>query len=199
MERHNDQQHVRETELNQHDEDMANAEAGEDQLVQEDQTQVNTEPMHDHKQRYVLAGIGPRFIAYLLDLLLIGAIFFLTVQPVLYLVGAELYTTETFSAYVILSSLIGYLYFVVMTKIWGQTLGKMIFGLRVVRKDGASLDWGTAFFREAVGKFISKLFGIHLGFIWALFYPKRQAWHDLIGDTYVVMEQEVYKRQYVEV
>ena len=34
-------------------------------------------------------------------------------------------------------------YFVLMTKLCNQTVGKMIFGIRVISKDGAKLKWGT--------------------------------------------------------
>jgi uncharacterized RDD family membrane protein YckC len=39
--------------------------------------------------------------------------------------------------------------------------------------------------REVVGKTLSAL-PLALGYLWAFFHPKRQAWHDLIADTLVV-------------
>mgnify|MGYP003513805510 CR=1 FL=1 len=50
---------------------------------------------------------------------------------------------------------------------------------------GWTVDWLTAFMREVVGKTLSTL-PLGLGYLWAFFHPRRQAWHDLIADTLVV-------------
>ena len=54
-----------------------------------------------------------------------------------------------------------------------------------VKADGRPVDWLTAFMREVVGKTLSTL-ALSVGYLWAFFHPKRQAWHDLIADTLVV-------------
>lgn len=156
---------------------------------------LNGESYGDHQ----LASIWYRFFAYLIDVLLAGAIYFLGIQPLLYLMGVDIYTTQSLSIHVIAASLSVYVYFVLMTRYFGQSLGKMIFGLRVIRIDGQAMDWSTAIFREGIGKFISKLFSLYLGFIWAIFYPKKQSWHDLIADTYVVYEPDVTKREKISI
>lgn len=160
-------------------------------LQQESSWRLNGESFGDHQ----LASIWYRFFAYLIDVLIAGALYFLILQPLLYLLGADIYTTERLSLHVILGSLTTYVYFVLLTRYFGQSLGKMVFGLRVIRKDGQAIDWQTAIFREGIGKFISKLFSLHLGFIWAIFYPRKQTWHDIIADTYVVYEPDVTKRE----
>ena len=67
----------------------------------------------------------------------------------------------------------------------GQTLGKKVFGLKVVRADGSAPGFGTALLRQTVGYFVSNLlFG--LGFLWVAFEPNNRGWHDLIAGTYVV-------------
>ena len=55
----------------------------------------------------------------------------------------------------IASAVIFYLYFVLMTKFLRQTLGKMVFGLKVVDLKKNGLSWGTVLFREWIGRFIS--------------------------------------------
>jgi len=76
-------------------------------------------------------------------------------------------------------------YYVAFTALYGATPGKMLLGIRVVKTDGRPVDWLTAFMREVVGKTLSALL-LGLGYLWAFFHPKRQAWHDLIADTLVV-------------
>jgi uncharacterized RDD family membrane protein YckC len=76
-------------------------------------------------------------------------------------------------------------YYVAFTALYGATPGKMLLGIRVVKTDGRPVDWLTALMREVVGKTLSTL-PLGLGYLWAFFHPKRQAWHDLIADTLVV-------------
>lgn len=66
----------------------------------------------------------------------------------------------------------------------GQTLGMMIMGLRVVAKDGGTLNFWQAILR-LIGMFIAA-FPLYLGFAWILVDNRRQGWQDKIGGTYVV-------------
>ena len=73
----------------------------------------------------------------------------------------------------------------------GQTPGKMILGLRVVRSDGSRLRMGHALAR-VVGYLISSWF-LYLGFMWALIDRKRQGWHDKFADTQVIRAKAARK------
>jgi uncharacterized RDD family membrane protein YckC len=75
-------------------------------------------------------------------------------------------------------------YGAMMWKLKGTTVGGIICNLRVVRLDGRDMDWPTSIVR-ALGCFLS-LFAAFLGFIWIIFDPDRQAWHDKIAGTVVV-------------
>jgi uncharacterized RDD family membrane protein YckC len=71
-----------------------------------------------------------------------------------------------------------------MTKFLGQTLGKMVFGLKVVDLKKNGLSWGTVLFREWIGRFISST--VIVGYIIVAFLPHKQGLHDLFADTSVV-------------
>ncbi len=75
-------------------------------------------------------------------------------------------------------------YVTVFVRFGGQTLGKMLLGLRVVRLDGHSLTTWHAV-RRAVGMLLAGLPGLG-GFVWAAFDLNRRGWHDRIGGTLVV-------------
>ncbi len=68
----------------------------------------------------------------------------------------------------------------------GITPGKKAVGIRVVRTDGAEPGLGVMLIREWIGKYISGFVG-GLGWIWAIFDPDRQTWHDKIVGTVVVL------------
>ncbi len=85
----------------------------------------------------------------------------------------------------ILFLLLPALYFVLLTGLKGQTLGKMAAGIRVVNREGLAPGVGRAALRETVGKFVSAI-ALLLGFLWVARDPEKQGWHDKMAGTYVV-------------
>jgi uncharacterized RDD family membrane protein YckC len=75
-------------------------------------------------------------------------------------------------------------YGAVMWKLKSTTIGGSICGLKVIRLDGRDIDWSTAVVR-ALGCFLSLAIAF-LGFIWVVFDPRKQSWHDKIAGTTVV-------------
>ena len=77
----------------------------------------------------------------------------------------------------------------------GQTWGKQIVGIRVVRDKGGEMDFGFAFLREAVIKWL--LFGVIGGFffippildwLWPLWDDENRALHDMLASSHVVRD-----------
>ncbi len=68
----------------------------------------------------------------------------------------------------------------------GQTIGKKVLGIRVVSAGGAPVPVGMAFARSAM-KLISGAV-LLLGYLWMLWDPNKQTWHDKVAQTYVVKE-----------
>jgi uncharacterized RDD family membrane protein YckC len=75
-------------------------------------------------------------------------------------------------------------YGAVMWKLKGTTIGGIVCGLKVVRRDGGEINWDTAIVR-ALSCFLS-LIVAGLGFLWIVFDEEGQAWHDKIAGTLVV-------------
>jgi hypothetical protein len=71
----------------------------------------------------------------------------------------------------------------------GQTLGKRIAGIAVVRPDGSPLTYGRAFLRW-VGYLVSMI-TMFIGFFMAAFTDRKRALHDYIADTRVVQVRAV--------
>jgi uncharacterized RDD family membrane protein YckC len=67
----------------------------------------------------------------------------------------------------------------------GQTVGKRVLGIRVVDK----LTGGPIGTGRGVGRFFARLLSglaCFVGYLWMLWNPDSQAWHDIIVDSYVV-------------
>lgn len=134
------------------------------------------------------AGFWMRFWAFLLDLVVVGSLHRLIVYPVFKLSGVDIDQTFMFSPAVIATTIVGFAYFVLMTRLFQQTLGKMVFGLKVINKAGGKPSWSAVLFREVVGKFISETV-LFIGYVAVVFSKKKQAWHDMIADTYVIHQR----------
>lgn len=139
-----------------------------------------------HLYAGLYAGFWTRFWAYLLDLIVIGSINRMIINPVFRALDVSLIEDQIFSPMAIATAIVFYLYFVLMTKFFGQTLGKMVFGLKVVELDGKGLTWGTVLFREWIGRFISAT--IMILYVVVAFTKKKQGLHDLFADTTVIYE-----------
>lgn len=90
-----------------------------------------------------------------------------------------------YSFLVILQFLLPFLYYWLFTGLKGQTLGKMVVGIKVVNEQGNKPGLGIAALREVLGKFISAIF-LYVGFLWIAWDREKQGWHDRIASTHVV-------------
>jgi uncharacterized RDD family membrane protein YckC len=120
------------------------------------------------------AGFWLRFAAFFLDL-------FLLLIPYYGLVAAiGRPTAKT------LMLILGTAYFALLeSSPSGQTLGKKAAGLRVIDvRTGANITPVRALVRT-LGRWVS-FFVIGLGYLWMLWDPEKQTWHDKMGRAVVV-------------
>ena len=153
----------------------------------------STEEIEQYEEK--TAGFWVRFWAFAIDSLLVSAIVGIVVNPVFRLFGWSLNDSNWYAPITIVSAVIYYAYFVLTTKIWDQTIGKMIFGLKVKRVNGEKLDWMTVLFREIVGRFINNT--IKILYIIVAFMPQNKGLNDVIADTIVVHEKVYIKNKMI--
>ena len=144
------------------------------------------------------AGLGVRAAALLIDLMVL---FFLHVGSSLF-VGATLFQMLTVNLQQILGASLLYIlflliappilamvYFIILHGFGGQTIGKLILGLRVVSTTGTTISSGVAFLRW-VGALISTL-PLAMGFLWAIFDREHCTWHDKLSGTRVIATRKI--------
>ncbi|PTQ55827.1 MAG: hypothetical protein BSOLF_1442 [Candidatus Carbobacillus altaicus] len=125
-------------------------------------------------ERY--AGFWVRLFAYIIDWYVVSAadkIFFTLIFP------------NTFTM-VFLWLLLILSYFVLMTVVFGQTLGKMVMGIRVEMSDGKERSFGAVVLRETIGRAASLIF-FGFGYWMIVFDKKKRAMHDRIAETVVTI------------
>ena len=86
--------------------------------------------------------------------------------------------------FLVIAGVIKIAYFVGFWAWRGQTPGKMLLGIKIIRTDSSPVTLGHAFLRY-LGYIVSAL-TLYIGFIWVAFDDRKQGLHDKIADTYVV-------------
>ncbi|MFC7373370.1 RDD family protein [Fictibacillus iocasae] len=140
------------------------------------------------EKRYHYAGFWIRFWAFLLDFAVVSSLNRFILFPFFFTENPSFGPAGIFTLEGLIAAIVLYAYYMVMTKVFSQTLGKMVFNIRVIAKEHETLTWPDLFFREVVGKFISKF--LFLGYIAAAFSKRKQGFHDRFADTYVVYNKE---------
>jgi len=87
-----------------------------------------------------------------------------------------------------LTLLLFILNFVVLAGTNGQSAGMRILGIKIVRIDGKRFGRKEAAIRHLLGYPLS-IAVFFLGFLWMLWDPRQQAWHDKLARTIVVMSR----------
>ncbi len=124
------------------------------------------------QEELVLAPFGRRLIAFVIDSIILSVI------------GSVLYYGGDATGGAASAIIGGAYYWYFLTAERGQTPGKRIMNIRVIKTDGSRITDKDALVRY-VGYWVSAVFML-LGFIWAFFDRSSQAWHDKLAHTYVV-------------
>jgi len=121
---------------------------------------------------FELADLGTRLIAIIIDGVILGVITGVMTRGGL--------ATGGFAGFVV--GVIYQWYF--LTQQNGQTLGKRLMGIRVIKVNGEPLQAADVIVRY-IGYYINSIvFGI--GWFWAIWDKDKQGWHDKLAGTYVV-------------
>jgi len=166
----------------------------------------SSDPSLSSEYRY--AGFWIRFVASVIDSILI----MILILPMMkYFFGTHISTSNSFfnsqglqshqfESMTMLSPMGQLVYFllilVVVMLFWiyrSATPGKMMLGLKIIdAKTGGTITTGQAIGRY-FGYYLSCLF-FALGFIWAGFDRRKQAWHDKLAGTLVVYSENKKSR-----
>jgi uncharacterized RDD family membrane protein YckC len=123
------------------------------------------------------AGFWARFGAALLDGLIIG----IPTRIVIAAVGGSTAFLQ------VLSIVVGVLYYGLLEGgATGQTIGKRALGLRVVDATTFQPGVGTG---RGIGRYFARWLSglaLGLGYLWMLWDPQKQTWHDKLSNTRVV-------------
>lgn len=102
--------------------------------------------------------------------------------------GAKLLNSEINSTGWLIAVLLGLTNFVIFPMFSGQSLGKMLTGLRIVNMNGEFPTFSRLLLRHSLGYFLTLLTG-GLGFLLSVFNIKGRSLHDFLAGTIVIYGQ----------
>ena len=178
----------------------ADAESDKPKTKREEQAEAPEEA--DAAPDVKLAGLTKRFLALSVDAFIVGVATFAVMAVTdsfapLYdamysaddlSVSAAFnqFQTETIAVNLLVSAVYNVAF---LTLLNGQTLGKVLFKMRVVKKNGRRISILDALLRNVFGYTVSQIF--LLGYLWAIFDEEQQAWHDKMAGTIVLDERNI--------
>jgi len=131
-----------------------------------------------------LAGIGKRFVAALVD----GLLLLIPIGIMIMILGAAQATQArvagAWNFWFLIPTIIGIAYQALMLSARGQTLGKMAMKVKVVAADGTELTSGQAWGREITRSVLGFLYVVD--YLPAFFTKEKTTLHDLVAKTRVV-------------
>ena len=133
---------------------------------------------------------GERFVAWLIDVIIIGIVVGLLGLLTWFGFGSFSWWSgwPSWVPFFNWSGIVYFLYWFLLDGAYGQSLGKMIMHLRVARLDGSRINMGQAAL-ESVGKAFILPLDILLG--WILYPRRRQRLFNHISETTVIRETHV--------
>ena len=138
------------------------------------------QPYQQQAPAMAYAGVGQRFLALLIDAIIVGV-----VVGILTGIGVAGRNAGVISITGGIGGLIGILYFFVLEATMGATLGKRLMGLRIVKEDGSPISWGESIIRNLL-RIVDGLFFYLVGAIIIWNTQRRQRLGDILAHTVVV-------------
>ena len=139
------------------------------------------------------ASFGARVIAFVIDLVLLESIhsflFLLLAINLIQITHIEPLAFLTFIISCLFTFFVSFVflhmvYFTLFHAWSGQTIGKMIMGIRVVTNDNELASPSVAFLRWS--GYILSFVPLAIGFLWAAVDKDQCAWHDRLSQTRVI-------------
>ena len=138
----------------------------------------------------VSAGFFVRLFAYAIDSMIAALAVSIVKFPLSIAAGSIDFLSANFLFHYTIVDVIAYVgvaaYFVLLTYFAHTTIGKMMFRLEVVTKDG-SWSFINILYRETIGRFLSSL--LCIGYFATIITKDHQGFHDMLCNTCVVYKK----------
>jgi len=156
--------------------------------------------LDQEKKSVEYAGFWLRFVAVIIDAIILGIVQMIIIIPLLGVIGFTAMNAKSMSSEETTAAIfaiigvgvvtnftliiMGWLYYALMESYKGATVGKMAMGLKVTDMEGNRIN-----FLRATGRYFGKIVSgmiLLIGYMMAGFTEKKQALHDIMANCLVV-------------
>jgi len=138
-----------------------------------------------HREEMSLASSSKRATAFFIDELLLSLVLVLALWDSFASAKDMQEMVELTNLFVLEFLTIKIIYQAFFTMQYGATIGKLVMKIRIIEIATLQNPNVLSALNRAIFRVISELL-FYLGYLWALFDPARQAWHDKTAKTLVV-------------
>ena len=138
-----------------------------------------------YREKISLASREKRVMAHVIDDFILSILLFIIISDSISSASTTEEVIFVINSLVLEFIVIKIVYHTIFTAMYGGSIGKILIKIRIVHIDDfSSPNILTSFNRAFIRIFSETVF--YLGFLWALFDPYRQSWHDKIAKTIVI-------------
>lgn len=132
------------------------------------------------------ASLIRRLMAIVYDLFLLVAVLFIaTALAMVFNQGKAIEPGQPiYPFYIIYLLIISFFFYGWFWTHGGQTLGMKTWKMKLQQSSGQPITWSLALIRYFTALLSWSLAG--LGFLWSLFHPRRQTWHDIASNAVII-------------
>ena len=137
------------------------------------------------REEFTLATIGRRSWAFFIDEVLLSFIFIAIIWNSFVQATTIEQIISLTNSYVLEYMALKIIYQTFFVSLYGASIGKILLKIRVIEIETLQKPRPLVAFNRAVFRIISEI-KFYLGFLWGVFNPTRQTWHDFTAKTLVI-------------
>ena len=142
-----------------------------------------------YRENIRLASIDKRILAQIIDDLILSILLFIIISDAISSAQTPEEIIVVINHFVLEFMLIKLFYHAIFTTFYGGSLGKIFLKIEVIStEDFTNISFGQSFLRAFIRLFSETIF--YLGFLWAVFEPNKQSWHDKLAKTIVIYAEK---------
>jgi len=138
-----------------------------------------------HREQFTLASISKRSWAFFIDETLLSFIFIIIIWDSFVQATTFEEIISLTNSFVLEYMALKIIYQTFFISMYGASIGKIVLKIRVIEMATLHKPTPLAAFNRAVFRIISEIL-FYLGFLWGIFNPSKQTWHDFTAKTLVI-------------
>jgi len=138
-----------------------------------------------HRENLTLASVQKRSLAFFIDEMLLSFLLIISLWDTFSNAVSMEEIINVTNSFVLEYMFLKVVYQAFFTMQYGASIGKLLLKIKVIETQTLSNPNVVSSLNRAIFRVISEMF-FYLGFLWGMFQPSKQTWHDKTARTLVI-------------